>query len=162
MNEDVDSFLSEKVSNLLLTWKVNSITIDKNATWRWQWAHHVKCTCHMHCLRQEAAKNPQREYFLRYELLSTTFGPVQTDYRQTESDEYEPTVQRAQVGSIKWNLILIERPPLIVYQDGKLSTATLKYNLLPQWEYQFWECRGIWKVAYICEIYAYCAEMPFN
>ncbi len=28
MNEDVDSFLSEKVSNLLLTWKVNSITVD--------------------------------------------------------------------------------------------------------------------------------------
>ncbi len=28
MNEVVDSFLSEKVSNLLLTWKVNSITVN--------------------------------------------------------------------------------------------------------------------------------------
>ncbi len=28
MNEEVDSFLSEKVSNLPLTGKVNSITVD--------------------------------------------------------------------------------------------------------------------------------------
>ncbi len=31
MNEEVDSFLSEKVSNLLLTWKVNSITVDNKS-----------------------------------------------------------------------------------------------------------------------------------
>ncbi len=31
MNEEVDSFLSEKVSNLLLTWKVNSITVDNES-----------------------------------------------------------------------------------------------------------------------------------
>ncbi len=31
MNEDVDSFLSEKVSNLLLTGKVNSITVDNKS-----------------------------------------------------------------------------------------------------------------------------------
>ncbi len=39
----------------------------------------------------------KRYYFL------VIFGPVQTDYRQTEretgSDAYEPTVQNAQVGS---------------------------------------------------------------
>ena len=40
-------------------------------------------------------------YFPRYELLSSLiFGKVQTDGR-TESDAYEPTMQLAQVGSIK-------------------------------------------------------------
>ncbi len=29
----------------------------------------------------------------------------------------------------------------IVSQDGKLPAASLKLNLHPQWEYQFWECR---------------------
>ena len=37
------------------------------------------------------------QYFLRYELLSHSFG-LATD-RRTESDAYEPTVQCAQVGS---------------------------------------------------------------
>ncbi len=39
-------------------------------------------------------------YFPRYELFSSLiFGPVQTtEYRQTDSDAYEPTVQIAQVG----------------------------------------------------------------
>ncbi len=73
MNEDVDSLLSEKVSNLLLTWKVNSITVD----------------------------NKSGGFF---------------------------------TGML---FILNETPPLIVSQDGKLSAATLKYNLLPQREYQF-------------------------
>ncbi len=36
-------------------------------------------------------------YCLR--LFDKTFGPVQTDRRQTESDVYEPTVQLAQMGS---------------------------------------------------------------
>ncbi len=36
---------------------------------------------------------------------------------------------------------LNECPPLIVSKDGKLSAATLKWNLYPQREYQFWECR---------------------
>ena len=57
-----------------------------------------------------------------------------------------------------WNLILNEYPPLrpfssedaspidytesdlIVSQDGKRPTATLKWNPHPQWEYWFWEC----------------------
>ena len=37
-------------------------------------------------------------------------------------------------------LILNEWAPLIVYQDRKLPAATLKWNLHPQREYQFWEC----------------------
>ena len=44
-------------------------------------------------------------YFQIYELFSSLiFGPVQmTDYGQTESDAYEPTMQVAQVGSkIEW------------------------------------------------------------
>ncbi len=31
INEEVDSLLSEKVSNFLLTWKVNSITVDNKS-----------------------------------------------------------------------------------------------------------------------------------
>ncbi len=42
----------------------------------------------------------------------------------------------------KRNLILNECPPLIVSQDRKLPTATLKWDLHPQREYQFWECKG--------------------
>ncbi len=38
--------------------------------------------------------------FLRYELLSSQIGKVQTD-RQTQSYAYEPTMQYVQVGSIK-------------------------------------------------------------
>ncbi len=39
------------------------------------------------------------KYFLRYKLLSTTFGPVRTTDRQqnTDSNTYEPTIQIAQV-----------------------------------------------------------------
>ncbi len=36
--------------------------------------------------------------------------------------------------------ILNECPTLIVSQDGKLPAATLKWDLNPQWEYQFCEC----------------------
>ena len=71
MNEEVDSFLSEKVSNLLLTWKVNSITV------------------------------------------------------------------------------LNECPPLIVSQEGKLSAATLKWNLHPQQEHHFWECIIIQSISHM-------------
>ncbi len=35
------------------------------------------------------------------------------------------------------HLILIECPPLVSYQDGNLSAATLKWNLHAQREYQF-------------------------
>ncbi len=54
------------------------------------------------------SRENQLQYFLRYELLSTTFGPVRTtdnrlqttdNRQQTESDTYEPTVQIAQLGS---------------------------------------------------------------
>ena len=41
---------------------------------------------------------------------------------------------------IIWNLILNKYPPLFVSQDGKLPAATLKWNIHPQQEYQFWEC----------------------
>ncbi len=44
-------------------------------------------------------------------------------------------------------VILNETPPLIVSQDRKLSAATWKYNLLPQREYQFWECSWLPPVA---------------
>ncbi len=30
----------------------------KNATWRWQWAHLVICTCHMHNLKEDPAQTP--------------------------------------------------------------------------------------------------------
>ena len=36
------------------------------------------------------------------------------------------------------SIILNEFPPLIVSQDRKLPAATLKWDLHPQWEYQFW------------------------
>ncbi len=38
------------------------------------------------------------------------------------------------------DLILNKYPPLIVSQDGKLPATSLKWDLHPQWEYQFWEC----------------------
>ncbi len=40
----------------------------------------------------------------------------------------------------KANLILNECPPVIVSQDGKLPAATLKWDLHPHRDYQFWEC----------------------
>ncbi len=56
---------------------------------------------HMICICKEMGI-VKFEYFKRYELLSSLIFVTdrQTD-RQTESDAYEPTVQFAQVSSIK-------------------------------------------------------------
>ncbi len=49
-----------------------------------------------------------------------------------------------EVDSFLSEIVSNECPPLIVSQDMNLSAATLKKNLLPQREYQFWECSPLW------------------
>ncbi len=72
------------------------IIINKNATWRWQWARPVTAIIPYPNAEMNFS-NPNTSRDMNY------FPPFWSspDYRQqTESDAYEPTVQVAQVGSI--------------------------------------------------------------
>ncbi len=66
----------------------------------------------------------------RYELFSPTFGQVQTDDRQMESDAYEPTMQFAQVGLIKHIYFIFEesgtKAGLVGYLYGLAHLASNK------------------------------------
>ena len=55
--------------------------------------------------------------------MSTTFGPIQTDNRQTESDAYELIVQVAQVGSITAKVYLSLGALTFVNDWGQVEIA---------------------------------------
>ncbi len=83
---------SHSMSFVPICWKLmcGPTPIYNQATWRWR-----EPTCQYH---EPLLKISVLGFWHK---LSSHFGQVHAD-RRTESDAYEPTVQHAQVGSIKW------------------------------------------------------------
>ncbi len=100
-----------------------AMPISKNATWRWQRAHLVICTCDMHFLRQDLLKSHMETYILdNYVATCNTFRDMNfilvwisfTD-RQTDGQKVTPM-----------------SPPCNMHRWAKKwSNLTLKWAHLP-------------------------------
>ncbi len=104
----------------------------KNATWRWQWAHLVICTCDMHFLRQDLLKSHMETYEF-YSSLNFFYRQTnrqtdrQTD-RRTESDAYEK-INGAQL----WSQHMTEG--ILSWFSAKSRTRLFFSNKLTQYMY---------------------------